>query len=192
MSIAPAAQSILDQATALWPNRSRASDGTLGDPAHAARQSDHNPDADGVVLAADLTHDPANGCDAHAWAEATRLRCRDGEERRPSYIISNGRICSPTGNWAWRTYTGSNAHTHHVHTSINKSEANDDSPWFTEEGLTVAEVQQIIDTLTGVVQRQGKLTRQTIRNLYRAETKANRRLSDAEIDAILAAIEDDA
>ena len=58
------------------PNRSKASDGWIGDASHAARKSDHNPNRtpgdgipDGVVCALDITHDPANGCDA---GESTR------------------------------------------------------------------------------------------------------------------------
>lgn len=133
ITIAPAAQSILDQATALWPHRSRASDGTLGDAAHAARDSDHNPDSRGVVHAADLTNDPANGCDAHAQADRIRLRARAGQEPRLKYVISNRRIASPSSGWEWVAYDGSNPHEHHAHFSVNSGAIeNDTSPWFTE------------------------------------------------------------
>jgi hypothetical protein len=54
-----------DQINQIAPNRSKASDGTIGDAAHASRASDHNPwvregDA-GVVTAIDITHDPDDG-----------------------------------------------------------------------------------------------------------------------------------
>lgn len=161
-TIARSVAAILSQATALHPSRSTASDGTIGDPAHAARVSDHNPDSRGIVHAADLTHDPAHGMDAHAWADQLRLKCKSGAERRVKYIISNRRIASETANWAWRSYSGSNAHTQHVHISINSGTTyeNDVSPWFTAKGLTVAEIQELIE----VIQRQGDLTREAIRN----------------------------
>lgn len=124
-TIAPAAKSILTQATLYRPGRSKASDGTIGDQAHAARVSDHNPDSDGVVLAADLTHDPAHGVDAHGWI---RWRAEKGD-RRIKYAISNGMWWKPDGR-GWRRYTGSNPHTKHVHVSIAKAYANDVSEWF--------------------------------------------------------------
>src|SRR5215472_9581086 len=44
-----------------FPQRSKSSDGTIGDAAHASRSSDHNPwivdDGIGVVSAFDVTHD---------------------------------------------------------------------------------------------------------------------------------------
>lgn len=130
-TVCRAAQSILDQATGLWPNRNRASDGTIGDASHSSRTSDHNPDSRGIVHAADLTHDPAHGCDAHAEADRIRLRARNGQEPRLKYVISNRRIASPIDNWAWRSYSGSNPHTQHAHFSVNSGPVeNDGSPWF--------------------------------------------------------------
>ncbi len=54
-----------------------------------------------------------------------------------------------------------------------------------KEALTVGQVQDINE----VTRKQGQKTRKLIRDLYRAESAQNRRLSDAEIDKILAAIE---
>ena len=126
-SIAPAAQAILDQATALWPDRSRASDGTIGDQAHASRTSDHNPDSRGIVHAADLTHDPAHGCDNHVNAEQVK------DDPRVKYVIWNRRIWNPSVSLSWRPYTGSNPHDHHMHVSVTVAGENDTSPWFTTE-----------------------------------------------------------
>ena len=132
-TVAPAAQSVLDQATRLWPNRSRLSDGTVGDPAHAARVSDHNPDSRGIVHAADLTHDPAHGVDTYRLADQVRLNAKAGHEPRLKYVISNRRIASPTANWVWRYYDGDNPHTQHMHVSVNSgSVENDTTPWFVE------------------------------------------------------------
>ncbi len=107
------------QVNAQWPNRSKASDGTVGDSAHQTRDSDHNPwvkdGAMGVVTAIDITHDPANGCDAEAVVAAL-LASRDN---RIKYIIWNRRIMSSSVSpWTWRPYTGANPHNKHFHLSV--------------------------------------------------------------------------
>lgn len=127
-----------DEVDALAPGRSRASDGTIGDAAHASRSSDHNPyiiDAQGigVVRALDVTHDPDGGLDAYDLAERLRQLGAAGDPRI-RYVISNGRIASPRDGWRWRRYTGVNAHTSHTHLSVVEDAAGYDStaPW----GLT--------------------------------------------------------
>lgn len=103
-----------DQINAAYPNRNKASDGTIGDTSHAASSSDHNPNSQGVVNALDLTHDPANGFDAHALAE----RLRTNRHPNLRYIISNSRIASAGTGWEWWKYSGSNPHSKHVHISV--------------------------------------------------------------------------
>jgi hypothetical protein len=105
-----------DQANAKAPNRGKSSDGTIGDRAHASRASDHNPRG-GIVHALDLTHDPGRGMDVHALAN----RLLASRDPRIKYIISNRRIGSAKGGWAWRRYTGSNPHSKHMHISINNN-----------------------------------------------------------------------
>lgn len=73
----------LGQLNALAPNRSKLSDGGLGDAAHAARESDHNPDANGVYHARDFTHDPAHGADMGLYPR--RLIA----DPRATYVIFN-------------------------------------------------------------------------------------------------------
>ena len=113
----------------LAPNRNKASDGLVGDAAHASRTSDHNPwvtdGAMGVVTALDITHDPANGVDAGKLAEILRA----SGDRRIKYIISNKRIANP--GQPWRAYTGANPHTLHFHVSVKSTKADYDSeaPW---------------------------------------------------------------
>lgn len=156
-----AAAAGLSQATRLWPNRSTASDGVCGDPAHAARESDHNPDSRGLAHAFDLTHDPAHGCDAHAQANAIRLRAKARTERRPKYIISNRRIAQPETNWEWVPYDGENPHEHHAHFSIETPAENDVSPWYQPAGgLSVADIGDLLDA----IRNQGEMTREAIRN----------------------------
>lgn len=113
------------QINATYPNRKKTSDGWIGDAAHRARPSDHNPNAAGVVTALDITHDPANGVDAGALAE----RLRTSGDPRIKYIISNHRIAN--SGQPWRKYTGSNPHTLHVHISVAASAKlyDDDRDW---------------------------------------------------------------
>lgn len=103
-----------DQVNAAYPNRNKASDGTIGDASHQAVASDHNPNAEGVVCALDLTHDPANGFDAHATADRLIVN------RHPNvkYIISNRRIAGSHNGWVWQPYYGSNPHSSHIHVSV--------------------------------------------------------------------------
>lgn len=144
-----------DQADVLAPRRSEASDGTIGDPAHAARVSDHNPcPCHRIVHAGDFTHDPAGGFDAHAWVR--RLAAHG--DQRVKYAISRGEIWNPLASaWdtyarlraeghsrlaaarmafpGWSTYTGSNRHDGHAHVSIKHTDAarEDCSPWFYDD-----------------------------------------------------------
>lgn len=99
------------QVNAEYPKRSKDRDGTIGDAAHAATASDHNPNPSGVVCALDLTHDPKNGFDAHALAEHLRVH------RHPNlrYIISNARIAGWWNGWTWEASSG---HTQHIHVSV--------------------------------------------------------------------------
>lgn len=130
--LAKSLEMLRSQVNAKYPNRSKMSDGTIGDPAHSARTSDHNPNSAGVVTAMDITHDPAHGVNAGLLAE-TLLASRDP---RIKYIISNRRIAASsvvgsTPAWQWRSYTGSNPHDKHVHVSVSASASKYDSvaPW---------------------------------------------------------------
>lgn len=109
--LARSLDTLRNQVNATYPNRSKASDGTIGDVSHSQRASDHNPNRNGVVCAIDLTHDPSSGFDAHALAEHLR------KNRHPNlrYIISNERIAGWWTNWEWQKGTG---HTKHVHFSV--------------------------------------------------------------------------
>lgn len=114
----PSAIAVLKQASAFWPKRSKVSDGLLPSAAHQKQNpnSDHN-----LGLAADLTHDPANGVD-----------CKDIFNRlksdlRVRYLIHAGRIYQDGHE---NNYTGPNKHNHHLHISIKPDYANSDHNWF--------------------------------------------------------------
>ena len=133
--VARSLEKLRSQVNELVPNRKKASDGTIGDQAHAASKSDHNPldhdhnpNTDGVVLAMDLTHDPTGGLDAGKLADAL-VASRDD---RIAYLIWNKRIVSRTVSpWRWREYKGSNPHTKHIHMSVVHDEVRFDDirPW---------------------------------------------------------------
>lgn len=118
---------------AAFPGRSTLSDGTLGDTAHAARKSDHNPDERDVVRAWDCTRDVVDGIDV---AERLAEWLRAGRDPRVKYVIFRRRIfSSDIAPWVWRPYSGANPHEHHVHVSVQPYPVGDsDRPWgFTRE-----------------------------------------------------------
>jgi hypothetical protein len=117
-----------NQINQLAPNRSKASDGTIGDGNHQSRASDHNPwvtDGDvGVVTAIDITHDPDDRCDAEQIVQAL-VRSRDA---RIKYIIWNRHIISSQVQpWVWRDYSGRNPHSQHFHLSVKPDKPHYDS-----------------------------------------------------------------
>jgi hypothetical protein len=188
------------------PNRSTASDGSIGDPAHASRDSDHNPNAAGVVRARDITDDPVHGCNAARIAERVRRLGLEGHPALGSgaYVIWDRRIASDTHGWAWRTYDGSNPHTAHVHVSVATHPAGYDSvaPWHldeSEDNMNQAQDERLKRIERTVDQIQAIL----IAKLERANTRiarANHRLqrlraqgaaTRAEIEDQLAALSDD-
>lgn len=93
----------------LWPGRSKRRDGWLGDAAHQARRSDHNPDSMGIVHALDLT---VPGC------RPRRLVAAVIEHPAAHYVIFDGKIWSSSYDWEPTKYRGPNPHTDHVHVSI--------------------------------------------------------------------------
>jgi hypothetical protein len=106
------------------PKRSKASDGWIGDPAHASRASRHNPNNAGVVCALDLTHDPKGGCDIHALA---RRLVRDPHPEL-EYVISNGQVAKRRNGFRWESYGGSNPHRQHVHFAVGKGPDSEPTP----------------------------------------------------------------
>lgn len=140
--LASALDKLRAQVNDRFPSRSKNSDGSIGDAAHASRASDHNPwimdGGLGVVSAIDITHDPKSGCDSYALAEALRI----ARDPRIKYVISNRRIfAGPDGPqpWAWRKYTGTNPHDHHVHVSVRPEKRYYDAanPWAFDMGDAV-------------------------------------------------------
>lgn len=109
--LAPSLASLRDEINRAHPNRDKTSDGWVGDTAHAARRSDHNPDyaSGGVVRALDVDKD---GIDT---AELLRVACASPSTE---YVIWNWKIYTRSNGFRPQTYTGVNGHTLHMHISI--------------------------------------------------------------------------
>lgn len=120
--LAPALAVLRDEINARWPGRDRTSDGWIGDPAHQATRSDHNPNDRGSVNAIDVDRD---GVDIAAIIAAI--------EAHPSahYWIVDQRIADADDGWRPRPYTGTNPHDKHLHVSIRQTRTaeQDQRPW---------------------------------------------------------------
>lgn len=131
---------LLAQVNALAPGRDKSSDGGIGNAEHSARESDHNPNEQGVVCARDFTNDPA-----HMVSEQLAEALRASRDPRIKYIISNRKIAASyaTGGqppWAWRPYNGANPHNHHCHVSVlgDAVHYDDTRPWQFTMGAVAA------------------------------------------------------
>lgn len=169
---------LLAEVNAAHGRRSKVSDGGLGDPAHAARVSDHNPNREGVWRARDFTDDEVD--DNHDGRDDDMLDCDElarrlvamyhAEHVHPAmrsgaYTIWKGRIYSyDRRGEGWRPYRGPNMHNHHLHQSVATAASGYDStlPWgvFNEEDdmansdEILAQVKALraeVDDLTGLV-----------------------------------------
>jgi peptidoglycan hydrolase-like protein with peptidoglycan-binding domain len=117
--LAPCLAQLRDEVDAEFPRRSKKSDGTIGDAAHSARTSQHNPN--------DLNDDVPNGAVTAIDITATDAKLRDrvlaAAIGHPNawYVINRGFIWSSTYDWEKRKYTGPNPHTNHIHVSCTQT-----------------------------------------------------------------------
>jgi hypothetical protein len=140
--LAAGAERLRDEVNALFPDRDKASDGSLGDQAHAQRDSDHNPDENGIVHAIDIDEDfwGARFPDPQiANTLVRKLIALGPKDKRLKYIIFEGFMWSAKSKWQKQSYAGSNMHNHHIHVSFTTLADDDDSPY----GL-VQELKQIV------------------------------------------------
>jgi hypothetical protein len=117
--LVPAGTSLRTQINERWPTRSKAADGWIGDAAHAARTSDHNPDAQGWVHALDVDHhlngDPG---DDERLLDQLRDYIRAGNDHGVvSYIVHDDRLAQASTHWAWAPNTTLEHHAH-IHISF--------------------------------------------------------------------------
>jgi hypothetical protein len=133
--LVPAGVTLRKQTDLRWPGRDRRSDGWVGDAAHSARKSDHNPDKDGWVHALDIDENMGkrgpwrNGRTARQLANQLRLYAASdlpGADRI-KYVVYEGRLTSGTYRatwWKWRK--GNWGHYQHIHISFTSKAKKDE------------------------------------------------------------------
>jgi hypothetical protein len=112
-----------NQVNKRWPKRDKRSDGWIGDKAHAGRQSDHNPDARGLVHALDIDADldPKDPGAAQRLANQIVAYAASGipGANRIKYVVFNDQIASGTyANSMWKWRGSGYGHMHHIHVSF--------------------------------------------------------------------------
>ncbi|MGX6603054.1 hypothetical protein ACWKSP_13075 [Micromonosporaceae bacterium Da 78-11] len=152
--LVPSLVALRDEFNALAPRRDKASDGSIGDTAHAQESSDHNPDETGNTPYEDADNvNEVHAIDVDAdlrqagWTmdralEVIITRHREGRDDRLQNVIYNRRIWSRSTDWASRVYTGDNPHTEHAHFSARYTTAqeSDTRPWgLLEDDVTKSE-----------------------------------------------------
>lgn len=157
-TLIPCLDELRDEFDDLSAGRDRASDGWIGDRAHAQTSSDHNDDESGRVPIRDADSKPEvhavdvdkdlrrSGVTMAAIVAFVIARCRAGLEKRLRYVIFNRTIWSESTGWQARAYTGSNPHDKHAHFSGSYDSAReaDRRPWgvanFGEDTMDKADV----------------------------------------------------
>jgi len=163
-----------------WPGRDHKTDGWIGDAAHQARTSDHNPDPKtGVVRAVDIDKDGIHVPSVLASA-MVNVAVR--------YVIHNRRIYHVDNLFKPKKYVGDNPHTEHIHVSIEKTASAEASkmPWelvehipawptlrFGATGLAVRQLQALLNghgASLVVDGRMGSATLAALLSFQRAKT----------------------
>lgn len=136
--LAPCLVDLIDETDELFPNRNWLSDGSIGDFAHAARVSDHNPGPDMIVEALDITDDDDSGCDMSRLFAHLVLE----KDKRVKYLIHNYTIWKSYDKdgipaWTPNLYTGPNAHVKHGHISAAKDQLFTRGSWWPKPEIII-------------------------------------------------------
>jgi len=122
-----------DQIDRRWPKRDKQSDGWIGDEAHSARASDHNPNKAGIVHAIDIDEGLgtySNGGTARVLANQLADYAASGlpGSNRIKNIVYENRVASGTYRKTWWTWRhGNYGHEAHIHVSFTSSADRDGS-----------------------------------------------------------------
>lgn len=143
----PALTTFRNEVNKAYPDRDKRSDGTIGDAAHQATSSDHNPDSDGSVDAWDMDVDLKTPNDAKAIED---LKKKFQAHPAARYWIHNRQIAERKYGWARKPYSGPSPHTEHVHWNSEPTYERSTKPWgvvniFEEEDMPTA--QEIADAV---------------------------------------------
>lgn len=130
---------LLAEINAIAPDRDKASDGAVGDQAHATGPSSHNPDETGVPEDRDADSiNEVRGRDFDADLRRPGLTmemvcqylvagCRAARITWIKYIIFNKRIWAASDGFVQRPYSGSNPHDKHMHVSCKPDTASENN-----------------------------------------------------------------
>lgn len=144
--LTPSLVKLRDAFNARCPSRDKASDGWIGDKAHQASTSGHNPDdtpgvkaeysdSDSIPEVRAIDVDADLRCGGLTMLQVIRAILSDPASlKRLRYIIfcpPGGRptIWSRTTSWQPRAYNGSNRHDKHAHFSGDPLDDANKSPW---------------------------------------------------------------
>ena len=119
--LSKAAETLRNQINAAFVHRDRKSDGWISDYEHKLRKSDHNPLPSGEVCGLDIDAGLSNE-QGISYALADQLRLTAKKDKRISYIIHAGKICSAKSLWRWIKYRGINPHHKHIHISFKPNQ----------------------------------------------------------------------